>query len=73
MITYACERSCSPCQSSVDLRKHKKIQQSLVDYGNRKRPSMHLLGLGSAALAAAVAVREPKFRERDNKVYKTQM
>ena len=28
MITYACSRSCSPCQSSVD-------------YGNTKRPSMH--------------------------------
>ena len=39
-----------------------------------KRPSMHLIvGLGSAALAAAVALPrqgDPHFPERDNKVYK---
>ena len=42
------------------LRKHKNTQHALV-------------GLGSAALAAAVAlltqVRRPQFPERDNKVY----
>ena len=30
--------------------------KSSVDYGNMKSPSMHLVGLGSAALAAAVAL-----------------
>ena len=43
MITYVRSRSCSPCQSSVE-------------YGNTKRPLLVLIGLGSAALAAAVAL-----------------
>ena len=41
MITYARKKSCSPCQSSVD-------------YGNTKQTQHALVGLGSAALAAAV-------------------
>ena len=43
------------------LRKHEKTQHVLI-------------GLGNAALAAAVAlprVRRPEFPERDNKVHKT--
>ena len=43
MITYAHYRCCSPCQSFGELQKHKKTQHALV-------------GLGSAALAAAVAL-----------------
>ena len=49
MITHACKRSCSPCQSLVDCR-------------NMKMPSIDLylvIGLGSAALAAAVALPKP--------------